>query len=206
MFPCRNEVDSEDDLVIRISLGVILSIVLSGSLLSLLALQPGRPMTAANLAALLAAVSALLFLVGYLRGAYPWLGGPEAPAVAGPALPREDQVLRDEFEAKLKVTERDLAKVQKAALSSSSSKLQARIKLLKVERDLLLREMELLETPEELRKLHERAQVLVRRWGRIDKALADSRPSPRREHLSRKRTEVEAEINALHQRIREVEG
>ena len=207
LFPCRGELDSDDDIVFRLSLGVILSIVITGSAISLLSLQPGRPMTPANIAAAPAVLSAVLFAIGYWRGAYPWLGGREAPAAAAPVLPVDDIALKNDLEAKLKFTLRDLERAQRSAAGPTRNpKAKARAMLLQVERDLLLRQIELLETPEDLRRLHERAQVLVRRWGRIDRAISRSRPSPRRESLEKARARVEAELLEVHAEIAETEG
>ncbi|HID74296.1 MAG TPA: DUF1616 domain-containing protein, partial [Thermoplasmata archaeon] len=171
LFPSRGELDERDDTIFRLALAIILSLVISGGVFSFMALMPGRPLTATNMAGSLVAITAGLFLMGYLRGAYPWLGR-EAPITVSLSLSRADQPLHDELEAKRKVLDRQIASARRRYDRDPSDRLSDRIKRLEIERDLVVREMELLEKPEELRALHLRAQALVRRWGRLNRLEA----------------------------------
>ncbi len=81
LFPRRGELDREYDAVYRITLGIVLSIavtVLWGFLLNSLGVQ--NPATgigyvqAPYIAAGLIGLTVAFFVVGWWRGAYPWLG------------------------------------------------------------------------------------------------------------------------------------
>ncbi len=85
LFPLKNELDEEDDMLYRIVLGMALSIVLSilvGFFLNSLGINPdtgkGYFDTPYILAGLVT-VTVVFFVIGYLRGAYPRLGRSPAP-------------------------------------------------------------------------------------------------------------------------------
>ena len=80
LFPRKNELDEEDDMLYRISLGIALSIVittLDGFILGSIGINPntgkGYWDTPYIIGSLLG-ISIFLFIVGWYRGAYPLLG------------------------------------------------------------------------------------------------------------------------------------
>lgn len=80
MFPRKGELDTKYDELYRIALGIVLSVVLvilMGFTLNSLGQQPDTGLgyfTAPFIWAGLLVISAVLFLAGWLRGAYPILG------------------------------------------------------------------------------------------------------------------------------------
>ena len=80
LFPRKNELDEEDDMLYRISLGIALSIVittLDGFILGSIGINPdtgkGYWDTPYIIGSLLG-ISIFLFIIGWYRGAYPMLG------------------------------------------------------------------------------------------------------------------------------------
>ena len=77
LFPRRGELDPEYDVVYRIALGMGLSIVIAiiiGFSLDAVSSEEHGYVTAGWLWLLFLSVTALFFLGGWLRGAYPWMG------------------------------------------------------------------------------------------------------------------------------------
>lgn len=84
IFPRKGELDREYDVLYRITLGIVMSVVIAvavGFVLNSLTQDFGITqesgkgfVTDANLWAILVALSILLFLLGWLRGAYPFMG------------------------------------------------------------------------------------------------------------------------------------
>lgn len=79
LFPRKGELDREYDAVYRLTLGIVLSIavtVLWGFFLNSLGVQtPGGPgyVQAPQIAAGLIGLTVLFFVLGWWRGAYPWM-------------------------------------------------------------------------------------------------------------------------------------
>jgi hypothetical protein len=80
LFPRRNELDEEYDVLYRIILGIVLSIVittLDGFILSSLGINPSTGKgywDTPYIFGSLVGISAVLFIIGWYRGAYPLLG------------------------------------------------------------------------------------------------------------------------------------
>ena len=84
IFPRKGELDREYDLLYRITLGIVMSVVIAvavGFVLNSLTQDFGITqesgkgfVTDTNLWAILVTLSILLFLLGWLRGAYPFMG------------------------------------------------------------------------------------------------------------------------------------
>jgi hypothetical protein len=77
LFPRRGELDPEYDVVYRIALGMGLSIVIAiivGFALNAISTEETGYVTAGPLWLSLVSITALLFVGGWLRGAYPWMG------------------------------------------------------------------------------------------------------------------------------------
>lgn len=100
LFPRRGELDREYDVLYRITLGVVMSIVflvLYGFFLSALGTNPSTGLgyfTSPNIWAGLSVFTVAFFLVGWWRGAYPFLGRLH-PALRRPAPREPASVLRD---------------------------------------------------------------------------------------------------------------
>jgi hypothetical protein len=99
LFPQRNELDEEYDLMYRIILGIVLSIVittLDGFILGSIGINPATGKgywDTPYIFGSLIGISIVLFIIGWYRGAYPLLGRgvkTEAPL----EIPKND---RDEF-------------------------------------------------------------------------------------------------------------
>ncbi len=79
LFPRKGELDREYDALYRITLGIVLSIavtVLWGFFLNALGVNPATgpgDINAPNIAAGLIGLSVAFFVVGWWRGAYPWM-------------------------------------------------------------------------------------------------------------------------------------
>ena len=80
VFPRKGELDREYDVVYRVTLGIVMSIVVTillGFALNALGVNPATDMgyvTGPNLWAGLSVLTVLFFVVGWWRGAYPVLG------------------------------------------------------------------------------------------------------------------------------------
>ncbi len=79
LFPRKNELDEEDDLLYRIVLGIVLSIVITtfdGFILGSLGVNPSTGKgywDTPYIIGSLIAISAVLFVISWFRGAYPFL-------------------------------------------------------------------------------------------------------------------------------------
>lgn len=79
LYPRRGELDREYDALYRLTLGIVLSIavtVLWGFFLNALGVQPGTVtgyVQAPEIAEGLVGLSVLFFVLGWWRGAYPWM-------------------------------------------------------------------------------------------------------------------------------------
>ena len=77
LFPRRGELDPEYDIVYRLALGMGLSNVIAiivGFALNAISTAEQGYVSAGPLWAVLGSVTAIFFVGGWLRGAYPWLG------------------------------------------------------------------------------------------------------------------------------------
>ena len=77
LFPRRGELDPDYDIVYRVALGMGLSIVIAiliGFSLNAMSTEEQGLVTAGPLWAAFLAVTGAFFAVGWLRGAYPWMG------------------------------------------------------------------------------------------------------------------------------------
>ena len=80
LFPRRNELDEEYDFLYRVVLGIVLSIVittLDGFILGSMGINPATGKGYWNTPYIfgsLISISVVLFLIGWYRGAYPFLG------------------------------------------------------------------------------------------------------------------------------------
>jgi len=170
LFPGKNEVDAWDDWTIRLMLACTLSLILTGVIYVLLAMAPGKPLTAANMFLSLLGFSGLFFLIGYHRGGYPFLGGPEAPGVPPPPMLKEDLPVHRELVLKVCGLDKAIAKASKRYDSEPTKVHGARFRNLKGERDRLNKAIWLLEKPPEVREVHEKARALTRKWERLNRA------------------------------------
>ena len=119
LFPRRGELDPEYDGVYRVALGMGLSIVIAivvGFMLNAISTEDQGYVSAGPLWSSLLAVTAVFFLGGWWRGAYPWLGAVHSslyrnppPRVAGtivlPAHSDERKVTRLVMERERWLTE-----------------------------------------------------------------------------------------------------
>lgn len=120
MFPRKGELDREYDVLFRITLGIVMSVVvvvIVGFVLNSLTQdfgiepEPGKGfVTSAYIWTILVALSVLLFFVGWLRGAYPFLGKLHPGLLRHPK--REPQSVLIDFKEEREVIEelRSLAK------------------------------------------------------------------------------------------------
>lgn len=77
IFPRKGELDREYDTIYRITLGIVLSIIIviiSGFILDYLSTGTEGYVTSSYIWTILIALSVFFFLVGWLRGAYPFMG------------------------------------------------------------------------------------------------------------------------------------
>ncbi|MDH3365003.1 MAG: DUF1616 domain-containing protein [Thermoplasmata archaeon] len=98
MFPRKGELDPEYDVVYRVALGMGLSIVIAivvGFALNAISTEDHGYVSAGPLWVSLVFVTAVFFVAGWFRGAYPWLGvihptlyrNPPPRTVGGVAIP-----------------------------------------------------------------------------------------------------------------------
>ena len=98
LFPRRGELDPEYDIVYRLALGMGLSIVIAiivGFALNAISTEERGYVSAGPLWTALVSLTALFFIGGWFRGAYPWLGfvhpflyrNPPPRTVGGTVLP-----------------------------------------------------------------------------------------------------------------------
>lgn len=98
LFPRKGELDPEYDVIYRIALGMGLSIVIAiivGFALNAISTEEHGYVSAGPLWVALVSVTALFFMGGWFRGAYPWLGAahpalyrnPPPRTVGGAVLP-----------------------------------------------------------------------------------------------------------------------
>jgi hypothetical protein len=131
LFPRKGELDREYDALYRITLGIVMSIVvviLYGFGLNSLGLQPGPPppalqlgyFNAGNLWSGLTVITVAFFLVGWWRGAYPFLGR------LHPKLARMPPPDKHSMAAELEHDKATLAKLRD--LAAEREKLRRRIK------------------------------------------------------------------------------
>ena len=131
LFPRKGELDREYDLLYRLTLGVVMSIVVTilyGFALNSLGVRPGPPppatqygyFDAGNLWAGLTTATAAFFAAGWWRGAYPALGRMH------PWLAREPPPDRYSMAAELEHDKATLAKLRE--LAAEREKLRRRIK------------------------------------------------------------------------------
>ncbi len=101
LYPRRGELDREYDRLYRLTLGIVLSIavtVLWGFLLNALPVNPITNMGQVvpdNILAGLLGLSALFFVLGWWRGAYPWTARLH-PSLARTPKPGPESLLTDE--------------------------------------------------------------------------------------------------------------
>ena len=125
VFPRKGELDREYDALLRITLGIVMSIVvviLYGFGLNSLGVAPSGfgYFTASNLWAGLGALVAAFFVLGWWRGAYPVLGR------LHPRLAREPPPERNSMTAELEKDRTALGKLRE--LATEREKLRRRIK------------------------------------------------------------------------------
>ena len=90
LFPRKGELDPEYDLLYRTTLGMGLSIVLAimaGFGLNAISSEEHGYVTAGPLLGVLLLATGLFFLVGWYRGAYPWLGLLHPSLYRAPRIP-----------------------------------------------------------------------------------------------------------------------
>jgi len=110
LFPRRGELDREYDVLYRITLGIVMSIVvlvLLGFVLNALGINAATGLgyfTAGNLWVSLSALTVAFFVAGWWRGAYPALGRVH-PALRRP-LPREPASLLGDLDVDRKTLDR----------------------------------------------------------------------------------------------------
>lgn len=205
LFPGKNEVDAYDEWPIRIMLACILSLMLSGVVYVFLALAPGKPLTAANMALSLLGFSGLFFVIGYFRGGYPFLGGPEAPGVPPPPMNKEDLPVHRELVLKVQGLDKAIAKVSKRYDSEPTKVLGARLRNLRGERDRLGKAIWLLEKPPDLREQHEKARALTRKWERLNRAEPHA-VRYRKKVIQNQMRKTEAALETLYDTISALDG
>jgi hypothetical protein len=134
LFPRKGELDPEYDIVYRLALGMGLSIVVAifvGFALNAVSTESQGYVSSGPLWVSLLSLTALFFLIGWLRGAYPWLGmahprlyrPPPPRTIAGTKLVptqmgRESERLLVERESLL----RDMEKYAERSSTSNPSK------------------------------------------------------------------------------------
>jgi len=205
LFPGKNEVDAYDEWPMRIMMACILSLMFSGVIYVLLALAPGKPLTAANMALSLLGFSGLFFLIGYYRGGYPFLGGPEAPGVPPPPLLKEDLPVHRELVQKVQGLDKAIAKVSKQYDSEPTKVLGARLRNLKGERDRLNKSIWLLEKPPGIREHHEKARALTKKWDRLNRAEPNA-VRYRKKVIQSQMRKTEAALETLYDTIQALDG
>ncbi len=115
LFPRRGELDREYDVVYRLTLGIVLSIavtVLWGFFLNSLGVNEATNLGYVQtpyIAAGLIGLSVLFFVVGWWRGAYPWMGRLH-PSLARMPKPAPDSLLTEqERDHRIRMKLEDLA-------------------------------------------------------------------------------------------------
>ena len=131
LFPRKGELDREYDLLYRLTLGIVMSVVVTilyGFGLNSLGVAPGPPppapqfgyFNAGNLWSGLTAITAVFFVVGWWRGAYPVLGR------LHPKLARVPPPDKHSMAAELEHDKATLSKLR--TLAAEREKLRRRIK------------------------------------------------------------------------------
>lgn len=209
LYPSRREIDRADDLLFRLFLTPILSVLINGSLLLMLAAIPpdseGQGYVRSPFIEIsILSVSAILFTVGYWRGAYPFLGR-RAPPAAEDVLSIEDRVLFDEFEARKRVIERVLERLRSHYSESPSEDVERRIKTIESVLWRLERNLEMLEKPLEVRVLLEEGEILSTRWARL-MMKEDAATGARKEKIAKRRSIVERRLDEVFREVRDLQS
>ncbi len=205
LFPGKNEVDAYDEWPMRIMLACIFSLMLSGVIYIFLALAPGKPLTAANMALSLLGFSGLFFMIGYYRGGYPFLGGPEAPGVPPPPMNKEDLPVHRELVGKVAGLDKAIVKVSKKYDTEPTKLLGAKLRNLRGERDRLSKAIWLLEKPPEIREHHEKARALTRKWDRLNRAEPHA-VRYRKTMIQKKKRKTEEALESMYHMINALDG
>ncbi|HLE54139.1 MAG TPA: DUF1616 domain-containing protein [Thermoplasmata archaeon] len=115
LYPRKGELDREYDVLYRITLGIVLSIavtVLWDFFLNSLGTNPRTGMgfvVGTNIAAGLLGLSALFFLLGWWRGAYPWMARVHPSLARIPKPAPGDLFGEDDKDARMRMRLEDLA-------------------------------------------------------------------------------------------------
>ncbi len=115
LFPRRGELDREYDGVYRLTLGIVLSIavtVLWGFFLNTLPVNPITNMggvVADNILVGLVGLSVLFFVLGWWRGAYPWMAKLHPSLARTPPPGRESLLTEAERDHRIRLQLEDLA-------------------------------------------------------------------------------------------------
>ncbi len=134
LFPRRGELDREYDGIYRLTLGIVLSIavtVLWGFFLNTLPVNPVTNMggvVADNILVGLVGLSVLFFVLGWWRGAYPWLAKLHPALARTPSPGRESLLTEAERDHRIRLKLEDLAS-QRERLRRTIKDLERRMQL-----------------------------------------------------------------------------
>lgn len=115
LYPRRGELDREYDALYRITLGIVLSLavtVLWSFFLNSLGLQPGLDIgyvTTPYITGGLVGLSVLFFVLGWWRGAYPWMARLHPSLARAPKPAPTDLFSEETRDAKVRMKLEDLA-------------------------------------------------------------------------------------------------
>jgi hypothetical protein len=115
LYPRRGELDREYDTLYRLTLGIVLSIavtVLWGFFLNSLGVQPGTLtgyVQAPEIAEGLVGLSILFFVLGWWRGAYPWMARVHPSLARVPKAGPESLLTDDEKDHRVRMKLEELA-------------------------------------------------------------------------------------------------
>lgn len=116
LYPRRGELDREYDALYRLTLGIVLSIavtVLWGFFLNSLGVQPGGVtgyVQAPEIAEGLIGLSVLFFVLGWWRGAYPWMARVHPSLARVPKAGPESLLTDEEKDHRVRMKLEELAK------------------------------------------------------------------------------------------------
>ncbi len=134
LFPRRGELDREYDAVYRLTLGIVLSIavtVLWGFLLNSLGVNAATNLgyvQAPYIAAGLIGLTILCFVVGWWRGAYPWMARLHPSLARMPTAGRDSLLTEQEKDHRIRMRLEDLAG-QRERLRRTIKDLERRMQL-----------------------------------------------------------------------------
>ncbi len=134
LYPRRGELDREYDVLYRITLGIFLSIavtVLWDFLLNSLGTNPATGMgfvVTVNISAGLVGLSVLFFVLGWWRGAYPWMARLHPSLARMPKPSPSDMFGEDDKDAKMRMRLEALA-VRRERLRRTIKEYERKVRL-----------------------------------------------------------------------------